>query len=147
MRNAVSSANSPAKLMFKSAHRSGMADPESTPLRQSTGVKIRPFWSPVRGLVTSPSCNATDVRFIFNQRPLMGSPGQRRHAQRLLKCRLALLRNLVRHRATDVVLDPGCGMVDTNEELRTGLSILPLASALLSTCSISLRSWPASIGC
>jgi 2-polyprenyl-6-hydroxyphenyl methylase/3-demethylubiquinone-9 3-methyltransferase len=60
-------------------------------------------------VVTTPSHSAADIRSYFDQCASTGSPEAHGHPQRLLEYRLALVRNLARPRATDVVLDLGCG--------------------------------------
>jgi transposase/ubiquinone/menaquinone biosynthesis C-methylase UbiE len=85
------------------------ADLESKPRGQSPDMKQRAPWSRFRGVVTTPSCNTTDLRSFFDQCASTGSPEQHGHPQRLLEYRLALVRRLARPRPTDVVLDLGCG--------------------------------------
>jgi ubiquinone/menaquinone biosynthesis C-methylase UbiE len=104
----VRSAKSPTKLGLRSARCLGTADLENTPLGRPPGTE-RPPWSPFRGVVTTPSCNTTDIRSFFDQSALIGSPEQHGPAQRLLEYRLALVRSLARPGPTDVVLDLGCG--------------------------------------
>jgi ubiquinone/menaquinone biosynthesis C-methylase UbiE len=104
----VNSAKSPAHPMFKSAHRLATADFENTP-RQSSGTERRSTWLPFRGVATTRSHNATDIRAFFDRCASTGSPEQHGPPEQLLEYRLALVRSLARPRPTDVVLDVGCG--------------------------------------
>jgi ubiquinone/menaquinone biosynthesis C-methylase UbiE len=94
------------------ASRSRASEPGaqiSAPRGQSPGSERRRRRSRFRGVVTTPSCNTTDIRTFFDQCASTGSPEQHGHPQRLLEYRLALVRSLARPRPTDVVLDLGCG--------------------------------------
>jgi ubiquinone/menaquinone biosynthesis C-methylase UbiE len=92
-----------------SSHCLGTAALGNTPRRQSPGTERRPPWSKIRGVLTTPSHNVTDIRTFFDQYASTGSPEAHGHPQRLLEYRLALLRDLARPRLSDVVLDLGCG--------------------------------------
>jgi ubiquinone/menaquinone biosynthesis C-methylase UbiE len=106
------------------------ADPAGHPPRgQALGKKRRAFRSRLRGVMTTPSCNTTDIRSFFDRSASTGSPEQHGHPQRLLQYRLALVRNLARPRPCDVVLDLGCG---------TGHHLLPLAPEVARGIGIDL---------
>jgi 2-polyprenyl-6-hydroxyphenyl methylase/3-demethylubiquinone-9 3-methyltransferase len=62
-----------------------------------------------RGVEPSRSYNTTDVRAFFDRCAATGFPEQHGHPQRLLDYRLALVRSLAGPKASDVVLDVGCG--------------------------------------
>jgi ubiquinone/menaquinone biosynthesis C-methylase UbiE len=102
--NPETSAKSPAK----STVYDGTAGPASPPQGRSPGTGRRAPWA-LRGVVTTPSSNTTDIRSFFDQSASTGSPEQHGHAQRLLEYRLALVRSLARPRPSDVLLDLGCG--------------------------------------
>ena len=86
------------------------ADLADRPLRvQALGTERRALWSGFRGVRTTPSCSAMDVRSFFDRYASTGSPEQHGHPQQLLEYRLALVRSLAQVRPSDVVLDLGCG--------------------------------------
>jgi len=145
MRNPVSSAKSPAKLVFKPARCLGTPDPETTALEQSSVTKRRLPWSPLHGVVTTPACNTTEIRSFFDRCASTGSPEQHGHAQRLLEYRLALVRSLARPRPTDVVLDLGCGnghhLLALRHEIARGVGV-DISPGMIELAQARLRSSP-----
>jgi ubiquinone/menaquinone biosynthesis C-methylase UbiE len=105
----VSSAKPPANLVSKPALSSETADRDGAPRRRPPGTEQPMSWAPLRGVVTTPSYDTTDIRSFFDQCASTGSPEQHGDAQRLLEYRLTLVRNLAQPGPTDVLLDLGCG--------------------------------------
>src|SRR5262249_41678512 len=97
----MSSAKPPTNVVSKPAFCLETADLKNAPRRLP--------WVPLRGVVTTPSNDTSDIRSFFDQCAATGSPEQHGDAQRLLDYRLALVRSLARPRPTEVLLDVGCG--------------------------------------
>jgi len=142
--NPVTPANSPAKLVSKSA---SSTDPEHVALGQSPGTERRLFCSPSRGVVTTPACNRADIRSFFDRCASTGSPEQHGHAQRLLEYRLALVRAIARPHPSDVVLDLGCGtghhLLGLGPEVALGIGI-DISPGMIELARVRLRSSPLS---
>jgi ubiquinone/menaquinone biosynthesis C-methylase UbiE len=123
----------------------GTSGLENTPRGQSSRTERRPHWSRFRGVVTTPSYSATDIRSFFDQSASTGSPEEHGHPQRLLEYRLALLRNLARPRPTDVVLDLGCGnghhLLTLGPEVARGIGI-DISPGMIELARARLRSSP-----
>jgi ubiquinone/menaquinone biosynthesis C-methylase UbiE len=102
-------------------------------------------WSRFRGLETTPSYNATDIRSFFDRSAASGSPEAHGHPQRLLDYRLALVRNLARLGPGDVVLDIGCGkghhLLALGHEVARGVGI-DVSPDLIELARARLRSSP-----
>jgi ubiquinone/menaquinone biosynthesis C-methylase UbiE len=98
-----------------------------------------------RGVVTTPSCDTTDVRSFFDQCASTGSPEQHGHPQRLLQYRLALVRSLARPRPSDVVLDLGCGnghhLLALAPEVARGIGV-DISPGMIDLARTRLRSLP-----
>ncbi|HET9246105.1 MAG TPA: class I SAM-dependent methyltransferase [Xanthobacteraceae bacterium] len=145
MRNPVSSAKSPANLVYGSARCLGTADLENTPRWQSPGTQRRAPWSTFRGVATTPSYNTTDIRSYFDRCASTGAPEEHGHPQRLLEYRLALARNLARPRVADVVLDLGCGnghhLLALGPEVARGIGI-DVSPGMIELARARLRSSP-----
>jgi ubiquinone/menaquinone biosynthesis C-methylase UbiE len=129
----------------KSARCLRTAALENTPRWQSPGTEARPPWSRFRGVVTTPSYNAADIRSFFDQCASTGSPEQHGHPLRLLEHRVALVRNLARPRPTDVVLDLGCGnghhLLAFGSEVARGIGI-DVSPGMIELARTRLRSSP-----
>jgi ubiquinone/menaquinone biosynthesis C-methylase UbiE len=129
----------------KSARCLGTAGLANTPRGQSPGTERRPRWSRLRGVLTTPSYSATDIRSFFDQSASTGSPEEHGHPQRLLEYRLALVRNLARPRPTDVVLDLGCGnghhLLTLGPEVARGIGI-DISPGMIELARARLRSSP-----
>jgi hypothetical protein len=65
LQNPVSSAKSPAKLVFE-PRSAGTADLEITPRGQPSSMERRPSWSPFRGVMTAPSDNTASGLSLIN---------------------------------------------------------------------------------
>jgi ubiquinone/menaquinone biosynthesis C-methylase UbiE len=109
------------------------------------GRERRPPRSTIRGVATTPSYSTTDIRSFFDQAASTGSPEQHGHAQRLLEYRLALVRSLARPRATDIVLDLGCGnghhLLALGPEVARGIGI-DISPGMIELARARLRSLP-----
>lgn len=131
--------------MSMAARCLGTSGLENTPRGQSSRTERRPHWSRFRGVVTTPSYSATDIRSFFDQSASTGSPEEHGHPQRLLEYRLALLRNLARPRPTDVVLDLGCGnghhLLTLGPEVARGIGI-DISPGMIELARARLRSSP-----
>jgi ubiquinone/menaquinone biosynthesis C-methylase UbiE len=145
VRDSVSSAKSPAKLLFKSAPCLGSADLENTALGSPAGTEAGPPAAPLRGVATTASSSTQDLRSFFDRSALLGSPEQHGHAQRLLEYRLALVRSLARPRAADVVLDLGCGnghhLLALGPEVARGIGI-DISPGMIELARTRLRNSP-----
>jgi ubiquinone/menaquinone biosynthesis C-methylase UbiE len=116
------------------------------PLRgPAPDTERRAPWSRFRGVVTTPSCDTTDIRSFFDQCASTGSPEQHGDPQRLLEYRLALVRSLARPRPTDVVLDLGCGnghhLFGLGPEIARGIGI-DVSPGMIELARARLRSSP-----
>ena len=143
-RSPMSSGKSPAKLVPKSARRLGTADLENTPQAQSPGTERRA--PTLRGVLTTPSDNTTDIRSFFDQCASTGfHEEQHGHPQRLLEYRLALVRKLAQPRPADVVLDLGCGnghhLLALGPEVARGIGI-DVSPGMIALARARLRSSP-----
>ena len=131
--------------MSESARCLGTAGLENTARGQSPGTERRPPWSGFRGVPTTPSYSATDVRSFFDRSASTGSREEHGHPQRLLEYRLALVRNLARPRPTDVVLDLGCGnghhLLTLGPEVARGIGI-DISPGMIELARARLRSSP-----
>ena len=101
--------------------------------------------APLRGVVTTPSYDTSDIRSFFDQCASTGSPEQHGDARRLLEYRLALVRNLARPRLTDVLLDLGCGnghhLCAIGPEVNRGIGI-DISPGMIELARARLRSSP-----
>jgi ubiquinone/menaquinone biosynthesis C-methylase UbiE len=129
----------------KSARCSATADLENTARGQSPGTQRRAPWSRFRGVATTPSYSTTDIRSFFDRCASTGSPEQHGHPQRLLQYRLALVRSLARPRASDVVLDLGCGnghhLLALGPEVARGIGI-DVSPGMIELARARLRNSP-----
>ena len=114
--------------------RCPVADRGNTPRGQSRGT-----------VVTTSSCNTTDIRSFFDRCAATGFPEQHGSPQRLLEYRLALVRNLARPRRGDVVLDLGCGnghhLLALGPEVARGIGI-DVSPGMIELARTRLRSSP-----
>jgi len=142
-RSPMSSGKSPAKLVPKSARRLGTADFENRPQGQSPGTERRA--PTLRGVLTTPSDNTTDIRSFFDQCASTGFHEEHGHPQRLLEYRLALVRKLAQPRPADVVLDLGCGhghhLLALGPEVARGIGI-DVSPGMIALARARLRSSP-----
>lgn len=131
--------------MPKATRHTRTAEPANTLPAQQPSAKLRPPLSPFRGVVTTPSCDTTDIRSFFDECALAGSGEQHGHAERLLEYRLGLVRNLARPRPTDVVLDLGCGighhLLALEPEIARGIGI-DVSPRMVELARARLRSSP-----
>jgi ubiquinone/menaquinone biosynthesis C-methylase UbiE len=112
---------------------------------EAPGTERRPPRSTIRGLVTTPSYSATDIRSHFDQCASTGAPEEHGHPQRLLEYRLTLVRNLAPPRPADVVLDLGCGnghhLLALAPEVAGGIGI-DISPGMIELARARLRSSP-----
>ena len=130
--------------MPKSARCSGTAYLENAPRGQSL-TKRRPPWPRARGVATTPSYSTADIRCYFDQCASTGFFEEHGHPQRLLECRLALVRSMARPRPSDVVLDLGCGnghhLLALGPEIARGIGI-DVSAGMIELARARLRSSP-----